>query len=84
MEDFSIGSILSGIVASVIFSLCCYLFAKKQYRKKQSINVIDTEIRGNVEQDIDGNDLRSESDQSIELERTTVLGSVKQTNKKKQ
>ncbi|MFA0159119.1 hypothetical protein [Vibrio sp. 10N.261.46.A3] len=84
MEDFSIGSILSGIVASVIFSFCSYIFVKKQLKKKQSINIIDAEVRGNVEQDIDDNDLQAESAQSLKLKRSTVLGSVKQTNKKKQ
>lgn len=83
MEDFSIGSIFSGIVASVIFSLCCYLFIKKKHEKKQSINTEDTEIHGDVEQDIVSNNLHEKSVQSIELKRTTILGDIKQSHKKK-
>lgn len=82
MEDFSVGSILSGIAASVIVSLFGYFFAKKRFNDKQSIKLKEAEIGGNVAQDLDDSDHLNESSQSIELERTIVLGDVTQTKKK--
>lgn len=79
MEDFSIGSILSGIVATVICSAFAYIFLKNSYAKKQKLKLDDSEVHGNIDQIIKSDENHDESEQSIELKKTIVEGGISQT-----
>lgn len=86
MEGFSIGSIISGIVATVICSAFTFIFLKKKHAKKQKLKLEDSKVNGNIDQIIESDENHDEAEQSIELRKTIVDGGISQTcgNKKKQ
>ncbi|EGQ9303929.1 TPA: hypothetical protein ACMDOB_002527 [Vibrio metschnikovii] len=83
MEDFNIGAIMSGIVATIICSVFGYLFFSKTRAKKQKLRLDGSEVRGDIDQTIENDDNNIESEQVIDFKNTIVDGGISQTSNDK-
>lgn len=83
MEDFTFGSILASLIASVLFGGATYLFVKKKASNMQDNEIDDTEVLGSIEQEIDINSVADSTEQHLKVSKSRIEGGISQKISKK-